>query len=399
MATCAISILALSLLMLEKLPFRSHILEIRLINCRFVTGFTDTQLDLRRSRPGWLPSDPTVPFLDFPSTLLETRHSIVHRQFPPLAELKKAAKQSLEWLWEWYWSRLDVALASSESRNRTAADVVDESEGTSLGSQELKERFQAVLKSYMKSRKAELKSGVKQAKKESRAAEVAASTVSEICTLRSSYQGMMLRLLVDEKTVIPADRAVGSSMAGAFLLWSPLLSKLSKLAREFEQSLIRRLLVGLNDHHQREPVREAMLEWLVHIHTADSWKQAREHLATPGRTVEDILERALTEPSPSNLRLAEALVQHKSTPNRDQWKLLLDAAKDEDMELDIDDAKSAKDEDMEVNIRYARPAIEKQQEQKEAAEPLKKLSGPQRVLGLWRPKHIGVLPTGWEDDE
>jgi ribosomal biogenesis protein LAS1 len=169
-----------------------------------VTGLLDTQIDLARLS---LPSQ-TTPL--FPVSLRETRHRIVHRQLPSLAELKRAANESLDWLWEHYWSHLDALLAPA-----ARAQQLDE--------REVKERLQGVLKSYVKERKAEIKSRSKHA----RAADSAVRNWVGIEAARRLKGKTLVHLLVAERNILPVGKKLGSSMEGAYLIWTPFVTALS----------------------------------------------------------------------------------------------------------------------------------------------------------------------------
>jgi ribosomal biogenesis protein LAS1 len=284
-----------------------------------------------------------------------------------LAELKKAAQQSLEWLWEWYWSQLDVAFSRAGARPDAPS------------SQDVKEQLQGYLKAYVRSRKAELKGGVKAASKESKAAETASNSVLSLGSVVPAYHNLLLGLLVDDLQIVPSDRRIGDTMSGAFLIWGPFLIKLSTYAPTFPELLLDRMM-SLRNGRAGEPVREAMFKWLLQILTSDEWKGARKSK----KLVEHVLERCFISPTGWNIQLAEALLQNEEVPNHEHWNLLLSAAKDEDMDIDPAEQTTVEGEkDTEVKM------IEE--------EDVEKTSGPQKWVGMWRPTPIGALPVGWED--
>lgn len=45
--------------------------------------------------------------LGVPASFVELRHEATHRDLPSLVVLRNAAQRSLDWLWEFYWAKLD----------------------------------------------------------------------------------------------------------------------------------------------------------------------------------------------------------------------------------------------------------------------------------------------------
>ncbi|KAJ4290370.1 rRNA-processing protein las1 [Kalmusia sp. IMI 367209] len=344
---------------------------------RFITGLADTQSDLARLHPK----------LSFPLALRETRHCIVHRHLPSLAELKRAARDSLDWLWEWYWSRLDTALAPTPFPPH-------------LSEREARERLSAVLKSYVKERKGE----VKRREKESRAAERAVESWWGVDAERGVKVRLLLELLVDEKSILPADKKLGSSMSGAYLIWTPLLGALGKSETSFLRALTECMTGTLSASSRStisiefDPAREGLHDWLVHILTSDEWEDARRTARNGGsyassgtKFLEDVLSLCFTTPTLWTLKLAETLLKDEEIPERKSWHAILEAAKsDEGFE---GDQEPPQPEDMDVDsIDTARPVSV-------GAEPagsMTKIHGPQKKPGLWRPQPIGWIPPGWE---
>lgn len=58
--------------------------------------------------------------LGLPASFVELRHEATHRELPSLVVLRNAAQRSLEWLWDYYWAKVD----NKNNKNNTAASVV-----------------------------------------------------------------------------------------------------------------------------------------------------------------------------------------------------------------------------------------------------------------------------------
>lgn len=267
----------------------------------------------------------------------------------------------------------------------------------------VREKVQSILKVYIKDRKAEIKAR----KKTSSAADTALSTY----TLRYSNPHTsppshtpgetLLHLLIASTMILPADKKPGSPMSGALLIWTPfLLAFTSSSAPLIPISTLLtqlfRCMAGapFAAASEADAVKEGMYEWLVHVLLSDAWKGARQ--GWRGDVVQSVLEKCLVEPGVWSLKLARAIVDGgEGVEDREAWRAVLDAAGDE--EVDMDDVKKdgSGPEDVEM-IETAKPVTVGTETSETKKE---KTQGPQKVLGLWRPKPIGWLPEGLEDDE
>lgn len=50
--------------------------------------------------------------LGLPASFVELRHEATHRELPSLIVLRNATQRSLEWLWGYYWGRVDPHAAA-----------------------------------------------------------------------------------------------------------------------------------------------------------------------------------------------------------------------------------------------------------------------------------------------
>lgn len=330
---------------------------------RFVTGLLDTQTDFTRLS---LPSQ-TAPLV--PVSLRETRHRIVHRHLPSLAELKRAASESLDWLWEHYWSHLDALLSSNIGAHQ-------------LSEREVKERLQGVLKSYVKERKAEIKSR----SKDGRAADSAVGSYLSLEAAKSEKTRALVDLLVLEKNILPVGKKLGSSMEGAYLIWTPFVTALGMVDNSFLEVLTERMVDMLSappramSNVEDDPAREGICGWMVHILEAKDQSQRR--------LLDRVLGLCLTTPTFWTLRLVEELLKDDEVPGRQSWLAILEAAK-----LGAEDeAQSPPVDDMEVDTITAEPLVS------ESKHEAKQIRGPQKYPGLWRPLPIGWIPPGWSEE-
>jgi ribosomal biogenesis protein LAS1 len=321
----------------------------------------------------------------------------VHRHLPSLAELKRAAQDSLDWLWEWYWNQLDSTFGNAQVND----DVVGIEE---IGV--VREKLQGLLKTYVKGRKSEIKAR----RKELRAAETAISTYglrfapSSTTIPSARIQTQLLQMLVGEKMVLPAEKKLRSSMAGAFLIWTPLLVGLATTAPAIlPVSSVLDCFFGVMNtptasrtmvNIELDPVREGMAEWIVYTLSSEDWQSARERSGMS--LTEATLIRCFSEPTVWNLKIVEKLLEDESAENGEHWKAILEAARSEhttssEQEQKDDDAMDVDIEDIVEGLLVSRGT--------EDMIVKDEIRGPQKVVGMWRAKPIGWLPEGWESDE
>jgi ribosomal biogenesis protein LAS1 len=364
---------------------------------RFITGLADTQIDLTRDRPSWFPSGKS---LQLPLALLETRHRIVHRHLPSLAELKRAATESLSWLWDWYWAQLDHAF--STSRPSTTTPEAGPEEELGLQTREaIVEKLQNILKLYVKERKADIKN---RKNHDNRAAETALSTYTlrfaPSATTTPSHQTrrLLLQLLVQERMMLPTDKKLGSSMSGAFLIWTPLLRTFCHAGVLDVGILVECLMHAMNAsspaaramvNPEMDPIREGLQDWIVHVLTGEEWAGVRG--AAERQLVENVLATCFSHPTFWNLRVAERVLGSGRVEDVRSWRAVLEAARaegggEEKMDVDVDVE----------GIERALPVRENEGKDGAVKE---KIKGPTKVLGMWKPRSVGWLPEGWEDDE
>ncbi|ORY17137.1 Las1-like-domain-containing protein [Clohesyomyces aquaticus] len=387
----------------NKLPHNALRLLYAAAISRFVTGFADSQAGLSRNRPQ--PMEEAATSLDFPVGLLETRHCIVHRHLPTLGHLKRAAQDSLDWLWAWYWIHLDILVSEAH---------VDPTIH-SMDSREAAQKLQAILKMYVRNRKAELKSKAqsKSGKSNSPPSSHAVEAAIEECfalpqPLPSTFK-LVAEQLIGQQSIIPSDKKLGSTMQGAYLIWTPLLLKFISRQAPFLNLLVNQLQSFLSRPPSpmlaisEDPKREAMCEWLLHILTSNDWRSSRSKVLHRS-LLDDVMSQCFLEPSFWNLKLAEEILRNE--PMRkvygaelsDSWDEILKAAKedqegDEDVDMDVD----VTHESQEVQTVDSDTHQVAAGERKECVA--EKSRGIRKAVGMWKRRPIGEVPVGWEDDE
>ncbi|KAK0333655.1 rRNA-processing protein las1 [Friedmanniomyces endolithicus] len=224
---------------------------------RFVTGFCD----IGRSREGLLQPSSMLDVakrIGMPVHFVGLRHEAVHEELPSLGRLVGAVDEGLRWLWEVYWSRLEVsALNDVESNGR-----VDDGE--------LKDEVRRVLKAFRSSRRDAFRTNRQREAEHQSEVEAFAQACGRILDGDSRDRQdveMFATVLVDERFLVPSSRSLGDSMDGAFTLWDPLLSRLIQSQRRFPATLVERLHTQLTEstvQSSKDVASEAFALWLLH---------------------------------------------------------------------------------------------------------------------------------------
>jgi ribosomal biogenesis protein LAS1 len=207
-----------------------------------------------------------------------------------------------------------------------------------------------------------------------------------------------LQLLVQDKMMLPTDKKLGSSMSGAFLIWTPLLRTFCHAGVLDIGGLVECVMRAMNAsaeaaratlNPEMDPIREGMQDWGVHVLTGEEWAGVRG--AAERQLVENVLGSCFSHPTFWNLRVAERLLASGRVEDVRSWRAVLEAARAEG----VGEEKMDVDVDVE-GIERALPVRENEGKDGVVKE---KIRGPTKVLGMWKPRPIGWLPEGWEDDE
>lgn len=116
--------------------------------------------------------------LGLPASFVELRHEATHRELPSLVVLRGAVHRSLEWLWGYYWGRIDVA-----------ASVV----GGHLNT-----RVRDVLRQVSQQQQQQGSTNPPKRKAKAQAVAVAAQSLSSICQQEPEGTLVLSRALLDK---------------------------------------------------------------------------------------------------------------------------------------------------------------------------------------------------------
>ncbi|KAK0343015.1 rRNA-processing protein las1 [Friedmanniomyces endolithicus] len=224
---------------------------------RFVTGFCD----IGRSREGLLQPSSMLDVakrIGMPVRFVGLRHEAVHEELPSLGRLVGAVQEALRWLWEVYWSRLEVSDLNGVEGNGKVDDG------------EVENEVRRVLKAFRSSRRDAFRTNRQRAAEHQSEVEAFVEACGRILDSNSRDRrgvGMFVKVLVDERFLVPSGRSLGDSMDGAFTLWDPLLSRLVESHHTLPAALVQRLQAQLTEstvQSSKDVTSEAFALWLLH---------------------------------------------------------------------------------------------------------------------------------------
>ncbi|KAH8705403.1 Las1-like-domain-containing protein [Talaromyces proteolyticus] len=238
--------------------------------CRFVTGLVDSKLGgLRRTM------FQRALHMGLPASFVELRHEATHRELPSLVVLRSAVHRSLEWLWGYYWVRIDgAAPVAAENGGGNGNDYLL---GGTRG--QIKQSLQHLLQA-----------DPAPAKKKARAqaVSVVSQSLIRICESESDGPQVLARVLLEDDILIPSERGAGTSIDGVFSTWDSLLQKITESRPSFLTVLMEEMALDLiksgksntnTSSEEADSYAEGVYMWLDHIVTSVAWEGYRLYIS------------------------------------------------------------------------------------------------------------------------
>ncbi|KAL1853383.1 hypothetical protein Plec18170_005380 [Paecilomyces lecythidis] len=233
--------------------------------CRFVTGLVDSKLHGQKKTMFQRAID-----LGLPASFVELRHEATHRDLPSLVVLRSAAQRSLEWLWGYYWARIDLPATTGPS-GAPSASLKGHSE-------QLKSSIRRDLED-IKRHLDEVEPSRKRRKTQHDYYPTAAQLVS-ICEDHPDGSVALSQALLEGKALAPTGRKLGTSMDEVFDKWDPVLQIVAEKSALFLTTLTEEMANELSAGNRTDDsYLEGTYMWLDHIINSDTWKASREYLS------------------------------------------------------------------------------------------------------------------------
>lgn len=127
--------------------------------------------------------------LGLPASFVELRHEATHRELPSLVVLRNASQRSLEWLWDYYWVKVDFSAPSGG----------DDTKGSEM------EYAKIAIRDCL-SELAEERGPPRKKRRRVEDQDFVAARVSSTCLSSAAGKIALARVLIEDSVLIPRER-------------------------------------------------------------------------------------------------------------------------------------------------------------------------------------------------
>ncbi|KAE8307030.1 ATP-NAD kinase-like domain-containing protein [Aspergillus transmontanensis] len=229
--------------------------------CRFVTGLVDSKLHGQRKTMFQRAID-----LGLPASFVELRHEATHRELPSLTVLRNAAQRSLEWLWDYYWAKIDLNAGF-------APDGVED------GIEPVKAAARACLAQVTG------ETGASEQPRKKRRVQVLSGVATQLVSVcKSSGKGAaaVSEVLVEDGVLVSGERKLGTSLDDDFSRWDYFLQVIVEGYPAFLTGLVEAMvdvLAFARSATKEDAQCEGVYMWLDHIICSSQWESKRRLLS------------------------------------------------------------------------------------------------------------------------
>ncbi|KAF7589193.1 rRNA-processing protein las1 [Aspergillus hancockii] len=237
--------------------------------CRFVTSLVDSKLGGQRKTMFQRAID-----LGLPASFVELRHEATHRELPTLTVLRNAAQRSLEWLWDYYWAKIDLLVTFAPGAGTLGA--MDGVDGDNEEMESLKVAARASLD------KVAGEAGASEPPQKKRRVQKLASVATQlasVCKSSGKGSGAVSRVLLEDSVLVPAGRRLGMSMDEEFAKWDHFLQVVTDGCPAFLTALTEAMVDALGSATKDSARCEGIYMWLDHILGSTQWGSKRRLLS------------------------------------------------------------------------------------------------------------------------
>ncbi|KAL2821513.1 Las1-like-domain-containing protein [Aspergillus granulosus] len=256
--------------------------------CRFVTGLVDSKLYAGQRKTMFARAIE----LGLPASFVELRHEATHRELPSLTVLRNSTQRSLEWLWGFYWGKVDaVSVAGSETG--AVGDGVFGLGSTPEGGYDVEEALRRSLKGVLEQAMAVIEDSETDAAEplrkrrkrvQTRLSGVAERVVSTLKGEETEGSRVFAKVLLKDGFLVPRGRKLGDSLTEKISSWDPLLLMITDGHPAFLTTLTETLTDELAFTRSSDPKKDAYCEgvyiWLEHILRSTRWESHRRTIST-----------------------------------------------------------------------------------------------------------------------
>ncbi|KAL3460358.1 beta-lactamase-like protein [Aspergillus heterothallicus] len=253
--------------------------------CRFVTGLVDSKLYAGQRKTMFARAIE----LGLPASFVELRHEATHRELPSLTVLRSSTQRSLEWLWGFYWGRIDaVPMAASEPGEGGVFASELSLEGGYDVERALRKSFKGILEQATAVIEGNETDGAEPPRKRRKRVQTKLSGVTEqvVSVLKAETEGskVLAEVLLRDGALIPRGRKLGESLTDAIENWDALLLTITEGHTAFLTTLAETMTEELAFTISSDPKKDAYCEgvytWLDHILQSTRWESHKRTVST-----------------------------------------------------------------------------------------------------------------------
>ncbi|KAE8411452.1 Las1-like-domain-containing protein [Aspergillus pseudocaelatus] len=226
--------------------------------CRFVTGLVDSKLHGQRKTMFQRAID-----LGLPASFVELRHEATHRELPSLTVLRNAAQRSLEWLWDYYWAKIDLNAGFAPD------GVDDDIEPVKAATRACLAQVTDASEPPRKKRKVQVLAGV-------------AMQLVSVCKSSGKGAAAVSGVLVEDEVLVAGGRKLGTSMDDELSRWDYFLQVIVEGCPTFLAALVEAMvdvLAFAGSAAKEDAHCEGVYMWLDHILCSSQWESKRRLLS------------------------------------------------------------------------------------------------------------------------
>lgn len=282
----------------------------------FVTGFCDIEQKTKFKTP----MVEMARLINMPASFVELRHEATHEELPSLQRLARNAKLGVEWLWQYYWFKLDPVPDLNTPAPRPQPKAVPMPTYTEL---------REILRSFVTKRKAEIRSRVDLDQISDTESSITLPEIVNRCMGRNEALTLLTAILLEERMLIPAKRNPGDSMAGAITLWNELLTRIAIYQRNsgFLRILVERFMFIITATTALDVTldafKEAVHAWVIEIFSSEWWRHSEVV-----ESVEALRGYAFNEcimaPNYWSMKVAKEIYKHGDNDFKVRWRPFLE---------------------------------------------------------------------------
>ncbi|EFE42353.1 cell morphogenesis protein Las1, putative [Trichophyton verrucosum HKI 0517] len=234
-----------------------------------------------------------------PASFVELRHEATHRDLPSLVVLRDATRRSMNWLWEFYWDKIDLGSRCICEPSPGDEPELNDDEKSDILQQNLTFLIHPLINYIYIT--AGIHGRQNRRKQQPGVKEGAIQNIVALCRKEKLAGAQLVEILIDRDLGHLSSCGYGKDAMGAeeeagalFVVWDDVLKELSRSYEPFLTLLVEGMtavLVSADadtfldvedwDDLVGETFEEELFQWLEHILTDDAWASLCKQYLVP----------------------------------------------------------------------------------------------------------------------